>query len=324
MDKADSITKRFIFYSDHLLSTWVLARSTHIVQFSILTHSDVEMYHGLKTAAASRALILSGSSLFLLLSLRTTPMKSPFMPGLSPAVLMSARMYSRRTPLGKKKSHRIRSLFFMLAASWGLLLFVTSRVNRKAPKTTFTHREYEAYEMESGLKRRLKLITREQREKYKFYAVPYCSDVRKCQEALEKALGSDLPQKIINPTDLITKELEEEGKYSYLLEQIKSTSRQLPPGLLTALVKQEVQLFTNTSNAQFDTNIFLMNYPQTTEEAIKFENDIADFEACLVTPEDFDKNLVKADDEIQRTIKNVYGYFEILDKFKKTGKGKLE
>lgn len=141
---------------------------------------------------------------------------------------------------------------------------------------------------------------------------------------MEKALGKEIPQKIIDPADLIEKEIEEQGKYSYLLEEIKNTGRQLPPGLLTALVKQEVQLFTNTTKGQYDTNIILLNYPQSTEEAIKFENDVADFDACIVTPEDFDKNLAKTDDNTQRKINNVYGYFDILNKFKKLGKGKFE
>lgn len=254
--------------------------------------------------------------------MRAPILSKTFTPGV-PA--LSARFYCRRAPnTGRRGSHRIRNLFFMLLASWGLLLFVTSRVDRKAPKTSFSHREYEAYEKESGLKRRLKLITPEQKQRYNFFAIPFCSDVKKGQKAMEKALGPEVPQKIIDADSLIQKEIDEEGKYSYLLEEIRNTGRQIPPGLITALVKQEVQLFTNTTRGQFDTNIVLLNYPQTTEEAIKFENDIADFDACIVTPEDFDKNLGKADSETQRKINNVFGYFDILNKFKKLGKDKLE
>lgn len=230
----------------------------------------------------------------------------------------------RRTPMSNKPTHRIKYLVLMFAASWVLLLFVTSQVDKKAPKTSFSNREYEAYEKESGLRRRKKLITAEQKERYKFYAVPYSTDATKSEKAFSKALNPDVAQKIIDPSELIVKELEEEGKYSYLLEDLKTSGRLMPAGLLTALVKQEIQLFTNTTKGQFETNIIMLNYPQTTEEAIKFENDVSDFDACVVTTDDYDKNLNKTDDTTRRNLNNVYGYFNVLNKFKKLGQDKLE
>lgn len=239
-------------------------------------------------------------------------------------MLINSRSYIRRTPMSNKPTHRIKYLALMFAASWLLLLFVTSQVDKKAPKTSFSNREYEAYEKESGLRRRKKLITPEQKERFKFYAVPFSTDGKKSEKAFAKALNPDIAQKVIEPSALIAKELEEEGKYSYLLEDLKASGRLMPAGLLTALVKQEIQLFTNTTKGQFDTNIILLNYPQTTEEAIKFENDVADFDACVVTTDDYEKNLSKTDDTSRRNLNNVYGYFDVLNKFKKLGQDKLE
>lgn len=241
-----------------------------------------------------------------------------------PVSISAARYHLMRNYPHRKRGGRLRPLFFMFLASWGLLLFVTSRVDRKAPKTSFSQREYESYEKESGLKRRTKLITPELKERYKFFAVPFSSDDNKSTQALAKALNPTIPQKVIDPAALVHKEIAEEGKYSYLLEELKATGRQFPPGLVTALVKQEIQLFTNTTKGQFETNIVLLNYPQTTEEAIKFENDVSDFDACVVTPEDYNRISTEADESTKRKIDNVYGYFDILNKFKKLGQGVLE
>lgn len=250
--------------------------------------------------------------------------KTPFQNQLIPRLVMNTRSYVRRTPMSDKPTHRLKYLLLMVIASWGLLFFVTSQVDKKAPKTSFSHREYEAYERESGLKRRKKLLNAEQKDQFKFYAVPFSSEAKRSEKEFSKALKSDVAQKIIKPNDLIEKELEDEGKYSYLLQELKATGRQMPSGLITALVKQEIQLFLNTTKGQYDTNIILLNYPQTTEEAIKFENDIADFEACVVLPSDYDNKLAQLDEDTQRKLNNVFGYFDVLNKFKKLGKDELE
>lgn len=239
-------------------------------------------------------------------------------------VLESTRSYMQRVPLSKKRTHRLKYLFFVVVASWGLLICVTSKINKKVPKNSFTQREFESYEKETGLKRRAKLITPELKKRYFFYAVPFCTDFSKTEKELEEALNPDVQTKVIIPNDLIQKEVEEQGKYSALLEDIEARGRVTPPGLITALVKQEIQLFINTSKGQFDTNIILLNYPQSTEEAIKFENDVSDFQACVVTIQDYDDNLSKTGSSTQRKLNNVYGYFGVLNKFKKLGKDKIE
>ncbi|OBA22502.1 hypothetical protein METBIDRAFT_77881 [Metschnikowia bicuspidata var. bicuspidata NRRL YB-4993] len=218
----------------------------------------------------------------------------------------------------RQKVPRVRYLFAVVLLSYGCLYFVTSKMTKKAPRTSFTEREFEQYEKDSGLKRRLKLVPVEKNNQYTFYAVPFAHDQSKILELLQTVVPEGKQMKVIHPQLLIQKEMEEQGKYSYLLEDLKAQGRSLPRGLVTALVKQEVQLFMNTTGGQYDTTIVLMNYPQTTEEAIKFENDVADVHSCVVASGDFDENLA-ADMSVDsvRQINNVVGYFDIVDKVKK-------
>lgn len=203
----------------------------------------------------------------------------------------------------------------VVLASFGLLHFVTTQVDKKAPKVSFTEREFQQYEKETGLRRRHKLISHEQNDQYVFYAVPFAHDIAQAEKLLSKKLPAEKQVKVIDPKKLIEKEIEDEGKYSYLLQELHATNRPFPRGLITALVKQEIQLFLNTTKGQFDTNIILVNYPQSTEEAIKFENDVSELKSCVVLEDDFQKSLATdlSEDNV-RKVKNVVGYFDTVGK----------
>lgn len=210
---------------------------------------------------------------------------------------------------------RIRYLVMMVAISWGLLHYVTSKVDKKAPKNSFSEREFQQYEKETGLKRRHKLISHEKNDQYSFYVVPYCHDVKQAEKELTAKLPKDKQVKVIEPSELIKKEIEDEKKYGYLLQDLQALGRQMPRGLITALIKEEVELFTNTTKGQFDTNIVILNYPQSTEEAIKFENDVSDVKSCIKLENDYAKSLATdlAEDDI-RKVNNVFGYFDTVDR----------
>lgn len=243
-----------------------------------------------------------------------------------------ARILPRASPIGltvtkhfystqKKKvarpenAPRIRYLFMVVVISFGLLHYVTTKVEKKAPKNSFSTREFQQYEKETGLRRRHKLISHEKNDQYTFYMVPYCPDVEKTQKELTSKLPHDRQVKIIEVGALVEKEIENEGKYSYLLQDLKAQGRLMPRGLITAIIKQEVELFMNTTKGQFDTNILVLNYPQSTEEAIKFENDVSDIKTC-VKLEDDNVNSVKSNlsDDDLRKLNNVFGYFDTVDK----------
>ncbi|KAM9920868.1 hypothetical protein OXX59_006887 [Metschnikowia pulcherrima] len=242
--------------------------------------------------------------------LRTAPIPRFYGPNM-------ARFYSRNIPVRKEKVPRIRYLFAMVLLSYGLLHYVTTKVNKKAPRTSFSEREFEQYEKETGLKRRLKLVPAEKNNQYAFYAVPFAHNSTEILQQLKQVVPEGKELKVIYPQELIDKEIEDQGRYSYLLEDLKSQGRSLPKGLITALVKQEVKLFMNTTKGQYDTNIILMNYPQSTDEAIKFENDVADVNTCIVLPDFENHAAAELGDDSVRQLNNVIGYFDIVDKVKK-------
>ena len=65
------------------------------------------------------------------------------------------------------------------------IYFVANRVDKKKPpQQSFTEREFQLYEEETGLKRRNKLISHAMNSKYKFYVIPYVHD----EEELKKWL----------------------------------------------------------------------------------------------------------------------------------------
>lgn len=229
---------------------------------------------------------------------------------------ISQRLYStQKKKIRPENAPRIRYLVMMVAASFGLLHYVTSQIDKKAPKNSFSEREFQQYEKETGLKRRHKLISHEKNDQYQFYVVPYCHDVKAAEKELTKKLPQGKNVKIVEPSKLIESEIEDEKKYGYLLQDIKAQGRPMPRGLITAIVKEEIELFINTTKGQYDTSIVILNYPQSTEEAIKFENDISDVKTCVKLENDCSKYLESdfAQDDV-RKVNNVFGYFDTVDK----------
>lgn len=203
----------------------------------------------------------------------------------------------------------------MVVVSFGCMHLVTTQMTKKAPpKTSFSEREFQQYEQETGLKRRSKLVSHEKNDLYTFYMVPYAANVAQLAQRVHSVLPEHKQVKVIDPAALVAKELEDRGRYSYLLEEVRATGQAMPRGLVTALVKQEVELFMNTTRGQHATNVILANYPQTTEEAIKFENEVSDVEACLVLD---NGDLGALGDDQVRKVNNVIGYFDIVDKVKR-------
>lgn len=235
--------------------------------------------------------------------------------------LIANKFYSTPQRRVKKPEElpKIRYFAVVILASFGLLHFVTTQVDKKAPKVSFTEREFQQYEKETGLKRRHKLISHEKNEQYEFYAVPFAHDISVAEKVLGSKFTGSSQVKTIDPASLIEKEIEDEGKYSYLLQELKATKKSFPRGLITALVKQEIELFMNTTKGQFDTKILLMNYPQTTEEAIKFENDVSELKTCVVLEHDFENLTADLEEDEVRKVKNVVGYFDTVGKVQKVG-----
>lgn len=229
---------------------------------------------------------------------------------------MPFRLYStapkaRRADQGPK----LRYLFVVVLASYGLLHYCTKRMDKsKKPQTSFSEREFEEYEKRTGLRRRTKLIGPDKKDQYAFYAVPFTTSKSIMNTLNDQLQGREV--KVIDPAELMEKEVEEQGKYSYLIEDLKASGRLVPKGLITALIKNEVHLFMNTTKGQYDTNIVLLNYPQSTDEAIKFENDVSDIHSCLV-PDDEEELKTHLDPELLRKINNVVGYFDIVKKVHK-------
>ena len=64
--------------------------------------------------------------------------------------------------------------------------------------------------------------------------------------------------KIIDPAQLIEEQKKDEGmKYHYLLEDLDEQGRPYPPGLITAVIKQEIYKILNTREGTFDTNFII-------------------------------------------------------------------
>lgn len=225
------------------------------------------------------------------------------------------RFYAQRAG---ESAPKVRYLFYTAILSTGVLMAVTTQVDLRKKNSFASEAELKAYEESSGLKLRSRLIDASKSEHYGFYVVPYVhldESVKKIASRLE-TLGR--PVKIIDPQELIKQEMEDETrKYSILLQDLQASQKRYPKGLVTALIKQEVKQFLNTRNGTFDTNILIKNYPQTTDEAIKFENDIADVEKCIVLHYDMLNEIkaVKLADEVHQ-VNNVVGYFDTVNKAK--------
>lgn len=214
----------------------------------------------------------------------------------------------------------------MIVLSWGFIYYVANRVDKKTVKKDFSEREFQQYEEATGVKRRNKLISGDLSSKYKFYVIPYINDNEQLDKIVNllKSKDEGTHVKIIDPSELIEQQKQDEGlRYHYLLHDLEEQKRPYPQGLITALVKQEINNYLNTRQGTFETNFIIKNYPQTTAEAIKFENDVADVQKCLILHFDMLNELQKyKNEEEQRAIQNVDGYFDsvgraktLIDKF---------
>lgn len=221
------------------------------------------------------------------------------------------RGYASIPPRTRQTLPKMRYFALMFAILSVALYFAGNSVTRKQPKTTFSdEREFNEYEASSGLRRRHKLIPSEKNDQYAFFAVPLCSDADAAK--VISAIKEQDPSKLIcvlNPQDLVDQEAADpERRYAGVLAEIKSQNKPMPPGLELAILKQHVKFLLNTRQGTFDTAFILKNFPQTIDEAIKFENDVLTISLCVI---------IKGEDmleELQRAIDNVGGYFEIVGK----------
>ncbi|RLV95993.1 Altered inheritance of mitochondria protein 36 mitochondrial [Spathaspora sp. JA1] len=229
-----------------------------------------------------------------------------------------SRNYAIKHQNIKKKRPAVRYIFGMFLLSSAFLYFVTGRVDKKKTiKTSFSEKEFNEYEEITGLKRRHKLFTFEMNEKYQFYVIPYVKHDESV-ETLSKQL-TELDQskkvKVINPVELLEQEKNDESKkYSFLLQDLQASNKSYPPGLVTAVIKEYLSFLLNTREGTLDTSFIIKNYPQTTHEAIKFENEISDIKKCIILENDVVNELSKGTDEEIRSIKNVDGYFNSVGK----------
>lgn len=242
--------------------------------------------------------------------------------GAKPMISASfTRNYARRSGMDKNEMPKIRYFFYVFVFSSAVLYFASQKVDKvQKPKTSFaSDREYLEYERETGLRRRHKLIDNELNDKFKFYVVPYVHSDETTQK-LANRLQELEPEKnvrIMDPEQLVEQEIKDETrKYCYLLQELKEQGRAFPRGLITALIKEELQIFLTTRSGTFDTNFILKNYPQTSEEAIKFENDVSGIQRCLILHYDVLNELKNEDAEKIRLINNVHGYFETVGRAK--------
>lgn len=215
----------------------------------------------------------------------------------------------------KDKEPKIRYLFYMFILSSITIYYGGKKVDKKKHKSSFgSQEELDEYEQATGLKRRYRLIDNANGEKYKFYGLPYYKD-DSIVEKLKQSLG---PTKVkeIDVNQLIEQELNDDSrKYCYLLQDLVKRKKPFPNGLITALIKGEVEFYMNTSQGIYDTNFILKNYPQNTNEASKFETDVALLEKIIVLKEDINDYLpTQLPDDQVRKINNVVSYFETVGK----------
>ena len=266
-----------------------------------------EISRGVRSSERSFSAITSSRKLAARLTQRQIPV-TPY---------TSSRSYAKRSGMDKNEAPKLRYIFYVFLFSSATLYLAGQKVDKsKKPKTSFnSDREFLDYERETGLKRRHKLIDNELNDKFKFYVVPYVhadETVTKIANRLQ-ALEPEKNVRIIDPQELIEQELKDESrKYSYLLQDLKEQGKSFPRGLITALIKEELQIFLTTRSGTFDTNFILKNYPQSTEEAIKFENDVSGIQKCLILHYDVMNELKNEDVDKVRLINNVHGYFETV------------
>ncbi|KAI3406760.1 AIM36 [Candida oxycetoniae] len=213
---------------------------------------------------------------------------------------------------------RVRYILYMIALSWAGVWFVSGRVDKKKPMQSMTESDFRKFEESTGIKRRHKLIGSDIKDKYKFYVIPYIYTENLLQKVEESLRKADPSRKniVIDPVKLISQEKQDEGlRYSALLNELDALRKPYPPGLITAIIKEHIRFFINTREGTFETNFIIINYPQTTSEAIKFENDVGDIDKCLIMHFDTINELPQhKNDEQVRNIQNVDGYFDSVGK----------
>lgn len=231
---------------------------------------------------------------------------------------MTTRTYATNTGSKPKKNEpKIRYLFYVFLLSSVTVYIGGQKVDKKKPKRSFgSEQELDEYEQTTGLKRRSRLITGENNEKYKFYAIPFYKDEAIFDKVKTSLDGSGARIKQIDVNELIKQEMNDESKkYYYLLHDLAQKNKPYPHGLITALIKNEIQFYINTSQGIYDTNFILKNYPTNTNEASKFETDVASLERVIVVKDDINEYLpTQLPDDQVRKITNVVSYFETVGK----------
>lgn len=238
----------------------------------------------------------------------------PFLERFNKNFPYSRAQYSsaRREETGPK----FRYLFYMFVFSTGVLYLVANRLEKKKPKTSFTEKEFEEHEVNKGLKRRQKLVPSSQNDVYRFYVVPYTEPVLDMSKINEDSNNRTV--KVIDSQWLISEELKDDSrKYYFLLQDLLEKQRPFPKGLITALFKEEIRNYLNTRNGLFDTDFILTNFPQTVEEAIKFENEVSEIKRCIVNQGSLDQLSSQEETFKTRSLDNVFGYFNLLKKTSK-------
>lgn len=195
----------------------------------------------------------------------------------------------------RKNEIKIRYLFYMFVLSSITVFFAGRKIEKKRAKNSFnSEAEMEAYEVETGIRRRNRLVNN---DKYKFVSLPIMTETLK-EKVIKDNNASNV--QIINPEQLIEEEMKDTSKtYCYLLQDLKAQNKPLPKGLLTAVVKNHITSY----KADEETLFILENYPLNTDDASKFENDVALINKVVVNKGDY-----------EREVGNVIQYFDTVGK----------
>ncbi|CAK7905647.1 hypothetical protein CAAN1_14S04324 [[Candida] anglica] len=221
----------------------------------------------------------------------------------------------------KKKDDgpKVRYLFYTFFLSTALLVLVSSRVEKKTkPVTNFSEKDFEEREEISNLKRRHKIVPANERSKVKFYVLPYVHDDETVNKLATRDVFAGTVVKVLDPAELLEQERTDESRrYSFLLQDLAASGKPLPKGLITGVLKNRIEEYLKQEQENLQPTTFLIkNYPQSTDEAIKFENDISDITRCISYHFDFLNELPKRDEEFVRQVNNVIGYFDTVGKSK--------
>ncbi|CAH6721072.1 altered inheritance of mitochondria protein 36, mitochondrial [[Candida] jaroonii] len=195
----------------------------------------------------------------------------------------------------RKNEIKIRYLFYMFVLSSITVFFAGRQIDKKRVKNSFNSKEeMEAYEVETGIRRRSRLINN---DKFKFISLPIMTEALKDKVIKENSTSN---VQIVNPETLIEEEMKDTSKtYCFLLQDLKAQNKPLPKGLVTAVVKNHIISYKSDE----DTLFILENYPLNTDDASKFENDVALINKVVVNKGDY-----------EREVGNVIQYFDTVGK----------